>query len=547
MAQQHYKTGTSREQAQLLPARIDDYVGPDNPVRAIDAFVQALDLVKLGFRNAGVRGGPGQPAYDPADLVALYVYGYINQVRSSRRLAREAERNLEVIWLLRGLRPGYRTIAEFRKVNAQALIAANRAFSRMIGDLDLLGGTVVAIDGAFFHGDASKASITTKNKLVRDLATVDAEIEAYAKALEASDAAEDGKALEASDAAEDGKAQASDASAPAETPAERLAALKAKRDRLDADIKHLEESGETQISRTDKDARLLSKSGQTLAGYNVQCAIDSKHKLIAASAVVNDGNDTAQLHVMALGAKAQLGVETLTVLADGGYFNGNALKACEADGITAYVPAPDRESRMTAEGRFSHQAFVYEPENDAYRCPNGVLLEPAGTKEQSGKTYHCYNSKKADCLGCPLRSQCLSAKGERRTIYRWTDEDVLERHRDRMRSPDAAGQMRRRSGLAEHPFGTLKCRAGYRHFLLRGFAKVRGEWSLMALCYNFTRVLNIIGIDGLRDYLAAAHARERLLDDPQAAIAAIGRALNRNCRTFAHCAVSSCGFVHAVA
>lgn len=506
MTQHHYKTGVSREQHQLLPSRIDDYVGPDNQVRAIEAFVRALDLAKLGFRNAGGRGGPGQPAYDPADLAMLYIYGYLNQVRSSRRLAREAERNLEVMWLLRGLRPGYRTIAEFRKVNAEALKAANREFLRMAGDLDLLGGTLVAIDGTFFHGDAGKASIRTKKRLARDLAEIDAEIEAYAQALDANDAADEEDKSGAGDKGDGdtGDGDKGDGGETGGTTAERIAALKAKRDRIEADIRQLEESGQTQLSLTDKDARLLAKSGQTVAGYNVQYAIDDKHKLIAASEVVNDGNDAGQLHAVAAAAKEALGAETLTVLADGGYFNGETLKACEADGITAYVPFPDRESRMTAEGRLSHQAFAYDAERDAYRCPNGALLEPRGEKHQNGKTYICYNSRKADCMACPLRECCLSAKGVRRTIYRWTDEIVLERHRARMRSKDAEGLMRRRSGLAEHPFGTLKCRAGYRHFLLRGFAKVRGEWSLMALCYNFSRVLNIVGFDRLRDYLAAS-------------------------------------------
>lgn len=531
MTQQHYKTGVSRVQSQLLPARIDDYVGPDNAVRAIDAFVAALDLVELGFANAG-GGGPGQPAYDPADLAKLYIYGYINQVRSSRRLAREAERNLEVMWLLRGLRPGYRTIAEFRRVNGEALKAANRAFVRMAGDLDLLGGTVVAIDGAFFHGDASKASITTKTKLTRDLVKIDAEIEAYAQALDEGDA-KDAGGVTGEAAGAGALADGGEGGATAPTTAERIAALKARRDRIEADIKHLEESGQTQLSRTDKDARLLAKTGQTVAGYNVQCVIDDKHKLIAASEVVNDGNDAGQLHAMAAAAKAALGAETLTVLADGGYFNGETLKACEAAAITAYVPLPDRDGRMTAEGRFSLQAFTWDAERDAYRCPNGALLEPSGHKQQSGKTYICYNSKQADCAACPLRARCLSAKGARRTIYRWTDEAVLERHRARMQDKAAEGLMRRRSGLAEHPFGTLKCRAGYRHFLVRGFAKVRGEWSLMALCYNFTRVLNIIGFDRLTHYFASKRRGGWLPGRPPAPQAALPRSRSAGNALFA--------------
>jgi transposase len=508
MTQRPYKTGASREQVQLLPARIEDYVDAVNPVRAIEAYVASLDLDELGFRRVS-GGGPGQPAYDPADLLKLYLYGYINQVRSSRRLERETARNVEVMWLLRGLRPGYRTIAEFRKSNPGALKAANRAFVMLARELDLIGGTLVAIDGAFFHGDASKASIKTRKRLERDLAAINADVEAYAQALEANDAREQSgnKGCGTDASAGDGNGNGNGGSG---TVAEQIAALKAKRAHIEAGIERLERRGETQLSTTDKDARLLAKSGQTIAGYNVQCAIDDKHKLIVESEVVNDGNDTGQLHAVAAAAKAALGAETLTVLADAGYFNGATLKACEEDGITAYVPLPDRESRMTADGRFSLQAFAYDAERDAYRCPNGSLLEPSGRKQQRGKTYICYNSKQADCAACPLRARCLSAKGARRTINRWTDEVVLERHRARMLDKDAKGIMRRRSGLAEHPFGTIKCRAGYRHFLVRGFEKVRGEWSLMALCYNFTRVLNIIGLDRLRAHLAAKRTGARL-------------------------------------
>jgi hypothetical protein len=251
----------------------------------------------------------------------------------------------------------------------------------------------------------------------------------------------------------------------------------------------------------------------------VQIAVDDKHKLIVASAVVNDGNDTGQLYPMAQAARDALGAETLTVLADTGYYNGNALKACEADAIVAYVPPAKRSARLQAQGRISHEAFVYDAEADVYRCPAGKVLTPsAGRKINTGGRVEIrYTSRKADCDGCPLRARCLCAKTPTktptkpptktptRTICRWEHEAVLERHRARM--ADAKLQMRRRAELAEHPFGTLKCRAGYRHFLVRGFDKVRGEWSLMALCYNFSRVLSIIGLDRLIAVFADRAAR----------------------------------------
>jgi transposase len=490
MTNRTFKTGESREQASLLPPRIEDYVGPDNPVRAIESFVCALDLAKLGFRHADRGVEVGQPPYDPADLLKLYLYGYINQVRSSRRLEREASRNLELIWLLRNLKPGYRTIANFRKENWEALKAANRSFVLLVRELGLVGGTVVAIDGSFFHGDASKASIFTRKRLADQIAKLDQDIEAYGKTLEDNDAAE---AKEPRKDRPDGPGaggggDGGDIGA-------KVSALMAKRSRAQADLDRLEANGETQLSLTDPDARLLAKNGQALVGYNVQAVVDDKHKLIVASEVVNDSSDVGQLHAMAKAAKDALEAEALQALADEGYYSSLELKACEDDGIVAYVPVPEGTGRLEKQGRFSLKDFSYDPAADAYRCPAGALLRPMKGRWQntSGRLEIRYASRKAICGTCPLRARCLTPKAPYRTISRWEHEDVLERHRARMQG--AGELMRRRSGIVEHPFGTIKCRAGYRHFLVRGFNKVRGEWSLMALCYNFTRVLNILGFD----------------------------------------------------
>lgn len=493
MTNRTFKTGISRDQVSLLPARVEDYVGRDSPVRAIDAFVAALDLERLGFGHAGSGGGAGQPPYDPADLLKLYLYGYINRIRSSRALEREAGRNLELIWLMKHLVPGYRTIANFRRDNWKALKAANREFVLLMRELNLLGGEVVAIDGAFFDGNASKASIKTQRRLAKRLAEIEQEIEAYGTALETNDSAE----AEHPPARPDGGGGEGGGDV-----AQKVAALMAKRAALKADLALLEESGQTQLSRIDADARLLAKNGQVVAGYNVQIAVDDKHKLIAASEVVNDGNDTGQLYAMAKAAKEELGVETLTALADTGYYNGAALKDCEENGIVAYVPQAKRTSRLEAQDRISHEEFAYDTEANVYRCPAGRLLRPTDGRKTNGNRMEIrYVSRKSDCVACAIRSRCLSAKTPTRTVYRWEHEAVLDRHRARMQAADA--QMRRRAELAEHPFGTLKCRAGYRHFLVRGFDKVRGEWSLMALCYNFSRVLSILGIDSFMAYLAS--------------------------------------------
>jgi len=489
MTNRPFKTGESRHQPSLLPARIEDYVGPDNPVRAIESFVCVLDLAKLGFRHAERSADAmGQPPYDPADLLKLYLYGYINQVRSSRRLEREASRNLELIWLLKNLRPGYRTIANFRKENWRALKAVNRGFVLLVRELGLVGGAVVAIDGSFFHGDASKASIFTRKRLAEQVTRLDLEIDAYGKSLEDNDATE-AKQPRNDDHGDGGSGDGADIGA-------KVAALMARRSRAQADLDRLAASGETQLSLTDPDARLLVKGGQGVTGYNVQAVVDDKHKLIVAGEVVNDSSDVNQLHAMAKAAKEALGAETLQVLADEGYYSSAELKACEDDGITAYVPPSEGNGLIEKAGRFGLKSFSYDSAADAYTCPAGQTLRPMEGRwtNTSGRVEIRYASRTKICKTCPLQSKCLSPKASRRTIGRWEHEDVLDRHRARMQG--AGELMRRHSAIVEHPFGTIKCRAGYRHFLVRGFDKVRGEWSLMALCYNFTRVLNILGFKG---------------------------------------------------
>lgn len=508
MTNHAFKSGDSREQPSLLPPRIDDYVGPDNPVRAIDSFVNALDLAKLGFRHAERGMGAGQPPYDPSDLLKLYLYGYINRIRSSRRLEQEAGRNLELIWLLRNLKPGYRTIANFRKENWAALKAANRSFVLLMRELDLIGRTLVAVDGALFHGNASKGSIFTKGKLAKQIAELDREIDAYGKSLDANDTEE---ARQQSGGPEDGSKG---------DVGEKMKELMDRRERAQADLKELETSDKGQVSKTDLDARLLSKGDQTIAGYNVQSVVDDKHMLIVASEVVNR-SDAGHLHMMAKAVKDALDVEALQVLADEGYYNSEDLKACEDDGITAYVPIHEGNRKLEKQGRFPRKNFSYDASVDVYRCPAGELLHP--TKKPwtnaSGRLEVRYLSSKMSCDTCPMRARCLGPKEKTRSVFRWEHEAVLERHRARMASEDTSRLMRRRSAIVEHPFGTLKCRAGYQHFLVRGFDKVRGEWSLMALCYNFTRVLNILGFERF----VACMAAKMLLTFEHALIAVLRR------------------------
>jgi transposase len=496
MTNRAFKSGESREQPSLFPARIEDYVGLENPVRAIDSFVNALDLAKLGFQHADRRLlGVGQPPFDPADLLKLYLYGYSNQIRSSRRLEREAYRNLELIWLLKNLKPGYRTIASFRAKNAEALKAVNRSFVLLLRELGLVGGTLIAVDGALFHGNAAKDSIFTQGKLTKQIAKLDEEIEAYVTSLDTNDAAEAKLPF-------DGSGNGSEGGGSGDVGG-KMNELMARRERALADLKELENGDKGQVSTTDPDARLMSKGDQTIAGYNVQSVVDDKNKLIIESEVINR-SDAGHLHQMAKAAKETLAAETLQVLADAGYSSSEDLKACEDDGITAYVPLNESNHKLEKQGRFTRKDFSYDAAANAYRCPADQLLHQ--TKKPwtnvSGRVEHRYVGSKATCGDCPLKASCLSPKAKYRTINRWEHEAVLDRHRQRMASEGTAELMRRRSAIVEHPFGTLKCRAGYRHFLVRGFKKVRGEWSLMALCYNFTRVLNILGFDRFTAYLA---------------------------------------------
>lgn len=478
-----YKIGIPREQGMLLPPRIDEYVSEENTVRAIDAYVESLDMAQLGFQHTAGGGGAGQPPYAPTTLLKLYLWGYLNRTRSSRRLELETYRNLEVIWLLQHLHPSYKTIADFRKDNATALKAVYKDFLLVCRELDLFGGTLVGIDSMFLEGDASKASIYTEKRLTTLLARLDEKITAYLALLD------------------QGDHEAQDVSSEDEAFAEKLTALQARQQTYQGLLEELQASEETQISCTDADARLLNKKtdkGPT-AGYNAQCAIDSKYKLIAACDVVNDGNDSHQLTAMAVQAKENLEVDELTAAADAGYYAHQELKDCEAAGITVYVPEPDTSAAVRNQGRFPREDFDYDAQANVYHCPAGECLTPSGTRHQDGKKKFQYRSNPKICADCPFQEQCLPKKSPCRTISRWEHEEVVERHRQRMQETGPE-YMRTRSGLAEHPFGTLKVWCGWTHFLVRGLTKVRGEFHLLTTCYNFKRVLNILGIEAFRAY-----------------------------------------------
>jgi transposase len=466
----------SREQGDLFPARLDDYVDQDHPIRALDAYVEQLDLRRLGYCHIQANEvDRGQPAYPPRALLKLYLYGYLNRLQSSRRLAGECRRNLEAMWLVQGLRPCYKTISDFRSVNRKAIRATHQEFILFCNALSLFGGACIAVDGSFFKGSASGKSFKTVVKLKKILKELDGHIAQWEQAFDRQDE------IETSQGGTEADPQL----------AQKLETWRIKKSETEQALETLQAQGKTQESRTDADARLLNKGTQKVAGYNVQIAVDELHHLIVADAVTSDPNDLQQLHPMTVQAKAVLRVETLEVLADGGYYSAAQLALCAQDGLTAYVPEPTRPAKGN---RYASAAFTYDEPADSYRCPAEHLLTPRGVpRQQNGQRLQRYASSETACRSCSLRDHCISSKSSCRELWRSEHEALLEAHRARMQAnPD---KMRLRSCLVEHPFGTLKSRAGWSHFVLRGRDKVSAEWSLMILSYNFTRVLNILGIE----------------------------------------------------
>jgi transposase len=467
-----FVVGEDRRQGVLLPEFLDDWVSEENPVRAIDAFVDELDLAGLGF--AGVEPAwTGRPGYHPGLLLKLYVYGYLNQIASSRRLEREAGRNVELMWLTGRLAPDFKTIADFRKDNGAAIRATCRRFIELCRRLELFTLQVAAIDGSKFKAVNTSDRNFTKAKLKRRIDQVGASIERYMAALEMADRQE-GELAEAK----------------SERLKEKIAKLREQMAFFKALEPIVEAAPDQQLSLTDPHARAMatSRRGSGVVGYNVQFAVEAEHHLIVAHEVTNVGNDRGQLSGMAGAAKAAMGAEALDVVADRGYFDGEEILACEAIGVTPYVPKP-LTSSAKAKGRFGKQDFTYEPEGDIYRCPAGRRLPRRMTTVEKGLTLHSYWDQ-ASCRTCALKPNCTT--GKERRIKRWEHEAAIEAMQERLdRKPEA---MRLRRALVEHPFGTLKAWMGSTHFKMKTLEKVRTEMSLHVLAYNLKRMLQIFGV-----------------------------------------------------
>jgi len=467
--------GIDRGQTTLFPECLEDWIDEDNPVRAIDAFVDGLDLSGLGFDGAAPEA-TGRPSYHPTVLLKLYIYGYLNRVQSSRRLEREAGRNVEVMWLTGRLIPDHKTIADFRKDNGGAIKQVCVQFIELCRQMGLLTTASVAIDGSKFKAVNTRDKNFTRGKVERRRAQLQASVGRYLAQLDTADLQEPSDEL----------------AAKTTHLKEKLAKLEGEMQRLAAMEQQMLASPDQQISLTDPDSRSMATSGRGsgVVGYNVQVAVDTEHHLIVTHEVTNDGSDRAQLANVASQAKEALGVDKLEAVADRGYFNSDEILKCEEAGITVTLPKP-MTSNAKAEGRFGKQDFVYLGDEDVYRCPAGEKLKYHYTNEENGQKLRRYWTNA--CQHCALKSRCTT--GKERRITRWEHEHVLEAVQRRLdKNPQA---MRRRRETVEHPFGTLKMRMGATHFLMKRLPKVATEMALHVLAYNLTRVMNIVGIQPL--------------------------------------------------
>jgi transposase len=471
--------GHERSQTLLLPESLDEYIGAENPVRFIDAFVDGLDLLAAGFARVTPKV-TGRPGYAPGDLLKLYIYGYLNRVRSSRRLEAETHRNIELIWLLRHLKPDFKTIADFRRDNRTAFRPVFRQFVLLCRQLDLFGRELLAVDGTRIKAVNNKDRNFTRASLAQFIKLADAKLADYLQRLDRSDATE-----------------AATGGSRVKNLAEKIAAVRERRTRCQDMLAELERTGEDQISLTDPDSRAMAAHTHVAVGYNAQVAVDAKHKLIVEQQVTNQVLDLGLLTPTAEPAKQVLGVETIAVVADRGYFKIEDIEACEKAGMDPYVPRPQRGPSVRA-GLFRKDEFQYDATSDSFVCPAGQRLHRYSSSLLRGLNKIHYTNKLA-CDDCTIRSRCTA--GRFRTVSRLENEAVLDRMQARIaRRPDI---LNRRREMVEHPFGSIKQWMNQGAFLMRGLQKVRAEFSLTALAYNLRRVLNIVGFAELMAAVAA--------------------------------------------
>ena len=472
--------GHDRSQSILLPECLDDFVDTDNPVRVIDAFVDELDLGQLGFDSVEPEL-TGRPAYHPSVLLKIYIYGYLNRIQSSRRLEREAQRNMELMWLVGRLAPDFKTIANFRKDNGNAIRNVCRQFIVLCRKLNLFSQAVVAIDGSKFKAVNSQDRNLTKGKLRARLEKLDANIAKYLVALDTADRQEPDVAAARVPRLQD-----------------KIASMRSRMKELKQQECQLSTEQDQQISMTDPDARSMATHGHGsgVVGYNVQTVVDAEHHLIVAHEVTNTGSDRSQLSKMSEQARCAMGTTGLTAIADRGYFKGEEILKCHQAGIEVLVPKPTT-SNAKAEGRFDKADFVYIAKDDEYRCPAGQRAVYRYTREEGGSQIRRYWS--SACPQCQMKTQCTPS--DYRRVSRWEHEAVLEAVQRRLdHNPDA---MKVRKRTIEHVFGTLKHWMGSTHFQTRTSERVSTEMSLHVLAYNLKRFISIFGIAGTIEAMRA--------------------------------------------
>lgn len=465
--------GTPRSQTLLLPASVEDYVPEDHPVRVIDAFVDSLNLSEMGFRKAQTAH-TGRRPYHPGDLLKLYIYAYLNQTSSTRRLEKECHRNLEVLWLMKQLAPDFKTIADFRKDNGDAVKKVCRQFIVFCKQAGLVSGQLVAIDGSKFKAVASRDQAITRKQLQKQLGKLDQKIDRYLDQLAASE-------------------QEGESDLNHEKVSEALAYLQAHKAELQDELKTLVNEGKTQHCRTEPDAKLM-KSGREgmVVGYNAQNAVDEKHQLIVHHELTQAGNDTQQLEPMAQEAHAALEGELETVVADAGYSNGEQINHLQSSDYDVAVPSNRAINNQGTGEYFQKSDFTYLPEDDAYRCPAGELLHHKTINNK--KKMHLY--ARSGCDQCPLQAKCT--KADRRWITRHFDEEALDKA-NKTATPE---RMIRRMATVEPTFATLKRLLNKGRFTCWGFGSASSEYTLGVLSYNLMRAINVMGVKGMLARLA---------------------------------------------
>jgi len=463
--------GLDRRQATLLPECLDDFIDEDSPVRVVDVFVDGLDLRDLGFERVDPRS-TGRPSYHPSILLKLYIYGYLNLVQSSRRLEREADRNVEVMWLLGRLAPDHKTIADFRKDNGPAIRKVCSQFVELCRRVGLLTSASVAIDGSKFKAVNNRDRNYTKAKMARRMKQIEESVERYLHQLDSADRQEPTTAINS-----------------------RVTRIHEKIDKLQEEMQRLKAlevemmaSPDEQVSLTDPDARSMATSGRGsgVVGYNVQAAVDTEHHLVVAHDVIQSGSDRAQLAPMAEKAKIALGVDQINVVADRGYFSAEQILECDQAHVTPTLPKP-MTSGNRKKGLFVKQDFRYDVGGDVYICPAEKRLRHHTTTVEKGLTIRRYWTNV--CQNCSIKERCTT--GKERRVTRWEHEHLLDDVQRRLDNNPKAMRVRRET--VEHPFGTIKMRMGATHFLMKRLRNVKTETALNVLAYNLTRVMNILG------------------------------------------------------